>query len=176
MNDKNLTYQGEAAALPDEKSDMRNTATLANADLAAQHRTFLAATASDNTRRAYRSAIRHFLAWGGTSRSDNALMIRYLPAYAESLNSRTPGLRLTALSQWHLHQGFADPASTPTVRKILRRHCADKRQAEEEGQGAADRGSGAHSAVGWPLGILKRTRLRSQQFPAFFISSSGIFD
>jgi hypothetical protein len=30
-----------------------------------QHRAFLAAATSENTRRTYRPAIRHFLAWGG---------------------------------------------------------------------------------------------------------------
>jgi integrase len=134
MNDKTLIYQDKPTALLDEKSEKRNAGTLTDADLAAQHRTFLAAATSDNTRRAYRSAIRHFLAWGGTLPSDEALMIRYLLAYAESLNSRTLALRLTALSQWHVHQGFADPASTSTVRKtmagIARIHGKPKKKAK----------------------------------------------
>ncbi len=93
--------------------------TLANAELAARHRAFLAAATSENTRRAYRSAIRHFQQWGGALPSDEACVIRYLLACAGTLNPRTIALRLTALSQWHVHQGFADPASTPTVRKTL---------------------------------------------------------
>ena len=98
---------------------VRNVGTVADTDLTAQHRAFLAAATSDNTRRAYRSAIRHFLNWGGTLPSDQGAMICYLLAYAQALNPRTLALRLTALSQWHVHQGFADPASTPTVRKTL---------------------------------------------------------
>lgn len=43
-------------------------------------------------------------------------------------------LRLTALSQWHTHQAFADPASTPTVRKTLlgigRTHGKPKKKAK----------------------------------------------
>jgi integrase len=50
---------------------------------------------------------------------DEASLIRYLLACAGALNPRTIALRLTALSQWHVQQGFADPASTPTVRKTL---------------------------------------------------------
>lgn len=103
----------------DQKNLVRNAGTVTNADLTAQHRAFLAAATSDNTRRTYRSAIRHFLAWGGVLPSDEPAMIRYLLAYAQALNPRTLALRLTALSQWHVHQGFADPASTPTVRKTL---------------------------------------------------------
>ena len=88
-------------------------------ELAARHRTFLAAATSDNTRQAYRSAIKHYLDWGGVLPADEAAVIRYLVRYADALNPRTLALRLTALSQWHVHQGFADPAATSTVRKTL---------------------------------------------------------
>jgi integrase len=112
----------------------RNAGTLDVDDLAARHRAFLAAATSDNTRRTYRSAIRHFLAWGGNLPCDETGIIHYLLAYADSLNPRTLALRLTAVSQWHLHQGFADPASTPTVRKTLsgitRTHGKPKKKAK----------------------------------------------
>jgi integrase len=97
----------------------RNAITPLDAELSAQHRAFLAAATADNTRRAYRSAIKHFLAWGGVLPADEPTMIRYLLAFAATLNPRTLALRLTALAQWHVHQGFADPASAPTVRKTL---------------------------------------------------------
>lgn len=112
----------------------RNDSTLATADLRAQHRALLAAATADNTRRAYRSAVRHFQAWGGALPCDEAVILRYLLAYASSLNPRTLALRLTALSQWHLQQGFADPAATPTVRKTLagiaRTHGKPKKKAK----------------------------------------------
>ena len=88
--------------------------------LAEQHQRFLAAATSDNTRRTYRSAIRHFQAWGGVLPCDEAALIRYLLTFAEVLNPRTLALRLTALSQWHRYQGFPDPAASATVRKTLR--------------------------------------------------------
>lgn len=92
---------------------------LSPAIIDARLRAFLAAATSDNTRRAYRSAIRHFLDWGGMLPADEASALRYLLAHAQAHNPRTLALRLTALSQWHLHQGFPDPAATPTVRKTL---------------------------------------------------------
>jgi integrase len=98
---------------------MGNASTLTNVDLMAQHQAFLTAATSDNTRRTYRSAIQHYLTWGGVLPGDEPMMIRYLLAFAQSLNSRTLALRLTALSQWHAHQGFADPTASPTVRKTL---------------------------------------------------------
>lgn len=94
---------------------------------------FLAAATSENTRRAYRSAIRHFLAWGGLLPADETGLIRYLAEHAGSLNPRTLSLRLTALSQWHQHQGFSDPCASPNVRKILtgimRVHAKPKKKA-----------------------------------------------
>ncbi len=118
MPENLLLFQNLTTATAQE-TVVRNAGTVIEADLRAQHRAFLAAATSENTRRAYRSAIRHFLAWGGVLPSDEPAMIRYLLAYSQSLNPRTLALRLTALSQWHVHQGFADPASTPTVRKTL---------------------------------------------------------
>lgn len=62
------------------------------------------------------------------------MIIAYLMAYAESLNPRTLSLRLTALSKWHIHQGFSNPASTSTVKKtmsgILRMHGKPKKKAK----------------------------------------------
>jgi len=118
---------------PDRSPTSRTAGTPTDIDLMVRHRAFLAAATSDNTRRTYRSAIRHFYAWGGNLPCDEAAVVRYLLAYADTLNPRTLALRLTALSQWHLHQGFTDPASTPTVRKTLagiaRIHGKPKRKA-----------------------------------------------
>lgn len=119
MLEKILPPNTSPDTVPAGKAPVRNAGTLADPDLAAQHHAFLAAATADNTRRTYRSAVRHFLTWGGVLPADEDVMIRYLLAYASTLNPRTLALRLTALSQWHIHQGFADPASTPTVRKTL---------------------------------------------------------
>lgn len=100
-------------------SALHSAVTAVDAVLAAQHRAVLAAATADNTRRAYRSAVNHYLTWGGVLPADEAAIIRYLLTYAPTLNPRTLALRLTALSQWHVHQGFPNPASTPTVRKTL---------------------------------------------------------
>jgi integrase len=113
-----LQNSGNSAAL-NTLIPTSNASTLANVDLMAQHQAFLTAATSDNTRRTYRSAIQHYLTWGGVLPGDEPMMIRYLLAFAQSLNSRTLALRLTALSQWHAHQGFADPTANPTVRKTL---------------------------------------------------------
>jgi len=88
-------------------------------DVMTLQREFITAATSENTRRAYRSAVRHFLAWGGRLPSDESMIVNYLLAFSDSLNPRTLSLKMTALSQWHRHQGFADPCATPHVRKVL---------------------------------------------------------
>jgi integrase len=97
-----------------------NGTALGESDFREKHQRFLAAATSDNTRRAYRSAIRHFQAWGGTLPCEPSIVMRYLLTYAEQLNARTLALRLTALSQWHRFQGFMDPTERPDVRLTLR--------------------------------------------------------
>jgi integrase len=119
MIDQIILQNSDSSAMNNTLASASKASTLANIDLTAQHQAFLTAATSDNTRRTYRSAIQHYLTWGGVLPSDEPMMIRYLLAFAQSLNSRTLALRLTALSQWHVHQGFSDPTVTPTVRKTL---------------------------------------------------------
>lgn len=93
----------------------------ANSDLALStlHRQYLNSATAENTRTTYRSAIRQFERWGGKLPTDRDTVIRYLLDHAETRNVRTLDLHLTALSQWHRYQGFADPTQDPTVRKTL---------------------------------------------------------
>lgn len=95
---------------------------------------YLQAATSDNTRRAYRSAVRQFEEHGGRLPTDQSTLVQYLLAKAPALNPRTLDLHLTAISQWHHYQGFSDPVSTPLVRKtmdgIRRTHGQPKRKAK----------------------------------------------
>ena len=95
---------------------------------------YLQAATSDNTRKAYQSAIRQFEKWGGRLPTDQDTVVRYLLARAESLNPRTLDLHLTAISQWHHYQRIIDPVSNPFVRKtmegIRRTHGQPKRKAK----------------------------------------------
>jgi len=93
---------------------------LQEAELQRRQQEFLAAASSENTRRSYRSAIRHFLKWGGQLPCDSGLILRYLLSHAGQLNPRTLALRLTALSQWHKFQGFTDPCEHADIRLSLR--------------------------------------------------------
>lgn len=81
--------------------------------------TYIQAATSDNTRKAYRHDIRHYMAWGATLPTTADVLITYLQHYAPELNARTLTRRLTAIKNWHLYQGFSDPTTHPLVRKTL---------------------------------------------------------
>lgn len=67
-----------------------------------------------NTQRSYRSAVEHFeMEWGGVLPATSDSIARYLADYGDSLSSNTLRLRLAALAQWHLNQGFNDPTKSP---------------------------------------------------------------
>lgn len=93
----------------------------AQADEATRQQAVWSAATATNTRRAYRSAVRHYRQFEhGRLPATPDELCRYLLHHAESLRASTLALRLTALGQWHLTQGYADPAATPAVRKTLR--------------------------------------------------------
>lgn len=102
--------------------------------LTLQYQRYIEAATAENTRRAYRSAIRHFERWGGRLPTETSTVSAYLLAHAEILNPRTLSLRLTALRHWHQLQEFPDPTAAPDVRKLLqgiaRREGKPKRQAK----------------------------------------------
>ncbi len=80
---------------------------------------YITAATSDNTRKAYRSDIKHFELWGGRLPSTPEAIIAYLQAHAKNLNPRTLSRRLTALKNWHTYQGFSDPTLHPAIRKTM---------------------------------------------------------
>lgn len=77
------------------------------------------AATSDNTRRAYQADIRHYETWGGHLPATTEAILRYLHAFAETLNPRTLSRHITALKQWHRCQHFPDPTDALIVGKTL---------------------------------------------------------
>ncbi len=132
---------------------------------------FLASATSDNTRRTYQSAIRHFLQWGGLLPADEATVLRYIVSFADSLNPRTIRVRLTALAQWHLHQGFADPTNSSTVTKtmagVARQKGRPKRQAKALPVEDLDQISVALASLGTMKAIRDNALLQTGFFGAF---------
>lgn len=92
---------------------------LTDAEIEDQLRVLQAAAVTKNTKRAYSSAVQQFLNWGGLLPTDEDTVRRYLASHARILNARTLSHRLSALSKWHVQQGFYDPTATPAVREAL---------------------------------------------------------
>lgn len=81
---------------------------------------YIKAATSDNTRKAYRSDVRHFQGWGGRLPATTEIVVNYLQHFAGQLNPRTLARRLTAIRNWHVYQGFEDPTKSVLVEKTLR--------------------------------------------------------
>lgn len=80
---------------------------------------YIVAATSSNTRKAYRSDIRHFEAWGGKLPATPDVIAKYLHFYANQLNPRTLARRLIAIQHWHTYQGFSDPTSHIAIKKTM---------------------------------------------------------
>jgi integrase len=80
---------------------------------------YLKAATSDNTRKAYRSAVMQFEKWGGRLPCSESIIIGYLLDKAAVLNPRTLDLHLSAIKQWHLTQGFNNPTQSLNVSKTI---------------------------------------------------------
>ncbi|MGP8703730.1 hypothetical protein ACT02C_31905, partial [Pseudomonas aeruginosa] len=74
---------------------------------------YLQAGTRASTRRSYQQALEHFeVTWGGFLPATSDAIVRYLVDHAAMLSSNTLKLRLAALAQWHVSQGFPDPTKT----------------------------------------------------------------
>lgn len=98
---------------------LSNALSLQQHDMATLSNRYQIAATSDNTRRAYQSDIRHFENWGGQLPATTECILRYLHAFAETLNPRTLSRHITALKQWHRYQNFPDPTQSSIVGKTL---------------------------------------------------------
>jgi hypothetical protein len=80
---------------------------------------YIHAATSNNTRTAYQADMRHFVRWGGRLPTSGDVILQYLRYHGGLLNPRTLARRLTAIKNWHLYQGFADPTGHPAIHKTL---------------------------------------------------------
>lgn len=97
-------------------------------------RSYLRKSVSENTRRAYRADITHFISWGGTLPASDKMVAEYLAAYAPSLSVATLTRRLSSLSKAHTAKGVPSPTNAElvksTMRGIKRVHAAPQRVAQ----------------------------------------------
>jgi integrase len=89
---------------------------------------FIAAATAANTRRAYQSDLRHFLAWGGPLPATPEQVARYLADHAAILSMATLARRLAGIRAAHVERGFPDPTKGELIRltfRGIRRRCGN---------------------------------------------------
>lgn len=92
---------------------------------------YVRASVADNTRRAYRSDLAHFLEWGGCIPASDVFVADYLAAYAGVLSVATLSRRVASISKAHTSKGLQSPTTSDlikaTLRGIKRTHGAPQR-------------------------------------------------
>jgi integrase len=81
---------------------------------------YVAAAAADNTRRAYQSDLRMFLAWGAVLPSSPEAVAAYLVAHATTLSPVTLSRRLVAIARAHATLGHPNPCQADLVKTTLK--------------------------------------------------------
>jgi integrase len=81
---------------------------------------FIEAATAPNTRRAYDSDLREFLAWGGSLPASADVVARYLAAHATTHAIATLARRLVAIRRAHALQSLPDPVRSELVRLTFR--------------------------------------------------------
>jgi integrase len=81
---------------------------------------YLRASLSDNSRRAYRSDLDQFLSWGGTIPASPELVADYLAAHAGQHAPATLARRLVTIGKAHTARGLPSPTGAELVRATLR--------------------------------------------------------
>lgn len=87
---------------------------------------FIEAATAANTRRAYESDLRHFLAWGGAVPATPQTVACYLANHASVLAIATLARHIIAIRRVHIAQGHSDPTRSELVRRTfqgIRRLC-----------------------------------------------------
>ena len=74
---------------------------------------------SNNTRKAYRCDITHFLRYGGVLPSTPENIVSYIHLWADKLNPRTLARRIMAIKAWHMCKNIDDPTIHPIVKKTM---------------------------------------------------------
>jgi integrase len=149
---------------------------------------FIAAATAENTRRAYQSDLRHFLAHGGTIPATAEQVARYLVDHAAVLSMATLARRLVGIRVTHAVRGLLDPTRSElvrlTFRGIRRKHGQPQRRVSalthsdlsaiipSLGQSAKDLRDAALLLVGF-AGAFRRSELAAMEYQHIEIGEHG---
>lgn len=124
-----MRVQNSHKAVSSEASKLAFANVAINCNL--QTSEYIRASVSQNTRRAYRSDLAHFLHWGGTIPATDAMVADYLAEHAGVLAVSTLCRRIASIAKAHVSKGLQSPAGSAlikaTMRGIKRTHGAPQR-------------------------------------------------
>jgi site-specific recombinase XerD len=89
-----------------------------NCDLSV--RQYIDAALADNTLRAYRADLKHFIAWGGKIPACPEQVATYVAHHATNLAFSTLSRRLVAIAYAHTAKGLASPTNSAVVRATMK--------------------------------------------------------
>ncbi len=81
---------------------------------------YIAASLSPNSRRAYQCDLSDFITWGACFPSSPEMIAAYLSCKAPMLSPYTLNRRIVAISRAHAAKGYADPTKNDLVRTVMR--------------------------------------------------------
>ncbi|PCI44549.1 MAG: integrase [Alphaproteobacteria bacterium] len=81
---------------------------------------YIRASVSQNTRRAYRSDLAHFLHWGGTIPATDAMVADYLAEHAGTLAVSTLCRRIASIAKAHVSKGLQSPVGSALIKATMR--------------------------------------------------------
>jgi integrase len=81
---------------------------------------YIKSAISDNTRRAYKSDLEHFLSWGGSIPSTPEFISYYLAAHATEFKPSTLSRRLISIGRAHTTKNLPSPISNDLIKTTLR--------------------------------------------------------
>ncbi len=81
---------------------------------------YLKASLADNSIRAYRSDIDHFISWGGNIPSAPEAIARYLAEHGGKLSNATLTRRMVGITKAHTTQGYPSPTASELVKATLK--------------------------------------------------------
>ena len=105
-----------------QSSDNSFLSLLRNRNSVAHHRLtkLVHAALANNSRRAYRSDLQHFTAWGGQIPCTPEIVANYLAAHAEHHSVATLCRRLVSIGKAHTSQSMRSPTNDDLVKAVLR--------------------------------------------------------
>ena len=99
---------------------MNNLITQQTLPAATEVRHYLENALSNNTRRAYRTDLEHYMAWGAAIPSTPDMVAGYITAHAATLSMATLQRRLVSIAKAHTMRGLPDPVKCDLVKLTMR--------------------------------------------------------